>query len=81
MGFWVRIPVPASLRFQSRGWAKRLGYYDVPRTVTLTELANKLDISHQALSERLRRAHANLIDRTISSTEGRSDRPRPDLLT
>lgn len=60
--------------------AKRLGYYDVPRTVTLTELADSLDVSHQALSERLRRAHANLIDRTISSTENQSDRPQPDLL-
>lgn len=61
--------------------AKRLGYYDVPRTVTLTELADRLDISHQALSERLRRAHANLIDRTISSTGGQPDRSWSDLLT
>lgn len=67
-------------QYETLRLAKRLGYYDVPRTVTLTELANELDISHQALSERLRRAHANLIDRTISSTAGRSDRPRPDLL-
>jgi predicted DNA-binding protein YlxM (UPF0122 family) len=37
------------------------GYYDVPRTADLKELAHRLDISHQALSERLRRGHAALI--------------------
>lgn len=47
--------------------AKEKGYYDVPRTVTLSELSNELDLSHQALSERLRRAHGSLIDRTVSS--------------
>lgn len=49
--------------------AKRMGYYDVPRNVSLSELSERLDVSHQALSERLRRAHANLIDRTISSPD------------
>ncbi|EMA43964.1 helix-turn-helix domain-containing protein [Halobiforma nitratireducens] len=37
--------------------AYRQGYYDVPREISLEELANELDISHQALSERLRRAN------------------------
>lgn len=37
------------------------GYFDVPREVTLNEFAEELGISHQALSERLRRAHYNLI--------------------
>lgn len=49
--------------------AKKQGYYDVPRSVSLAELADSLDVSHQALSERLRRAHANLIDRTIAPAE------------
>jgi predicted DNA binding protein len=31
------------------------GYFDIPRSVTLTELAGDLDISAQAASERLRR--------------------------
>lgn len=48
--------------------AEEMGYYDVPRTTSLSELADELDISHQALSERLRRAHSNLIDRTLNST-------------
>ena len=37
--------------------AYRHGYYDVPREISLEELAEELDISHQALSERLRRAN------------------------
>ena len=37
------------------------GYFNVPRGVTLNEFAEELGISHQALSERLRRAHYNLI--------------------
>ncbi|MFC6716646.1 helix-turn-helix domain-containing protein [Natrialbaceae archaeon GCM10025810] len=37
--------------------AYRQGYYDVPREISLEELADELDISHQALSERLRRAN------------------------
>jgi predicted DNA binding protein len=37
------------------------GYYDVPRNITTIELSDELGISHQALSERLRRAHHHLI--------------------
>jgi len=37
------------------------GYYDVPRKINLKELARHLDLSHQALSERLRRGHESLI--------------------
>ena len=37
------------------------GYYDIPRDVTLEELADQLGISHQALSERFRRAYEGLI--------------------
>jgi predicted DNA binding protein len=41
--------------------AVRNGYFSVPRETTLGELADELDISHQALSERLRRAQTSLI--------------------
>ncbi len=44
--------------------AKR-GYYNVPRDVTLGEFAESLGVSHQALSERLRRGHRNLIESTL----------------
>ena len=37
------------------------GYYNIPRDVTLEELADELGISHQALSERFRRAYEGLI--------------------
>jgi hypothetical protein len=36
------------------------GYYDVPRATTLVDLAEELGISHQAVSERLRRAERRL---------------------
>ena len=38
------------------------GYYSVPRRKNLEELAEELDVSHQALSERLRRGHETLIE-------------------
>lgn len=38
------------------------GYYDIPRGVTSKELADELGISHQALSERFRRAHHALVE-------------------
>lgn len=41
--------------------AFKMGYYSVPREVTAKELATDLDVSHQALSERFRRAHQELI--------------------
>jgi predicted DNA binding protein len=41
------------------------GYYEVPRRTNLQELASDLDITHQALSERLRRGHRALIESTI----------------
>ncbi|WP_459889934.1 helix-turn-helix domain-containing protein [Halostagnicola bangensis] len=47
--------------------AHELGYFDVPRQVTLEELASELDISHQALSERLRRSHSALVSAELSN--------------
>jgi predicted DNA binding protein len=41
------------------------GYYEVPRDVDAGAFADTLDISHQALSERLRRATSNLIENTL----------------
>lgn len=40
-------------------------YYGVPRGVTLDGLADELGVSHQALSERLRRGHRNLVKTTL----------------
>lgn len=41
------------------------GYYDVPRDSTLTDLAEERPVSHQALSERIRRGHRELIETTL----------------
>lgn len=37
------------------------GYFEIPRRVSLEELAEELDVTHQALSERLRRAEQALL--------------------
>lgn len=41
--------------------ALETGYYDVPRGITLRELAESLDVSASSLSERIRRAEARLV--------------------
>lgn len=41
------------------------GYYDIPRRRTTVDLADELDISDQALTERLRRAITTLVERTL----------------
>lgn len=38
------------------------GYFEIPRQISMEELAAELGISHQALSERLRRAYETLVD-------------------
>ena len=51
------------------------GYFDVPRSVTVEDLADRFGISSQAVSQRLRRGHANLIRNTLVA----HDRQRPDV--
>lgn len=41
------------------------GYFDIPRGCSLSELAERLDISQNAASERLRRAMDQLVERTV----------------
>ncbi|WP_227356695.1 helix-turn-helix domain-containing protein [Haladaptatus salinisoli] len=41
------------------------GYYDIPRGISGDQLSDELGISHQALSERLRRAYKNLISNAL----------------
>ncbi|AQL42141.1 DNA-binding protein [Halorientalis sp. IM1011] len=45
--------------------AYEAGYYDIPRKTDLTDLAEDREISHQALSERIRRGHSELIETTL----------------
>lgn len=45
--------------------ASECGFFDIPRECTLEELADEWDITHQALSERLRRGMGSLVDSTL----------------
>lgn len=49
--------------------AYREGFYDVPRSASLAAIADELDVSEQAVSERLRRATAALIEHTLAPEE------------
>lgn len=49
-------------------------YYTVPRGTTLEELATDFDVSHQALSERLRRGHSHLVERMLSESTATVER-------
>lgn len=53
-------------QYQTIRYAYQKGYYDVPREVNLQELAKHMGISHQALSERVRRGHETLIANTLN---------------
>lgn len=46
------------------------GYYAIPRETSAQNLAVEMDISHQALSERLRRAHGTIIENTVMLGRG-----------
>ncbi|WIV66820.1 helix-turn-helix domain-containing protein [Natrialbaceae archaeon AArc-T1-2] len=50
------------------------GYFTIPRETSMEELADELDVSHQALSERLRRAYRCLVATELNTTE-RADSP------
>jgi hypothetical protein len=41
------------------------GYFEVPRRTTLGDLADRFDVSDQAVSERLRRGTSRLVTRTL----------------
>jgi predicted DNA binding protein len=47
------------------------GYYNTPRDVTMSELAETFGISQQALSKRLRGGHGTLVENslTVRSTD------------
>jgi hypothetical protein len=66
--------------------AQRLGYFDVLRGVSLEDLATELGVTHQAASERLRRAMGSLVDHTLTggkaaenggTLDAPTERPRP----
>lgn len=48
------------------------GYFETPRNVMLADVAESLGITHQSLSQRLRRAHHELIANTLVVTPPKS---------
>ncbi|MFC7154665.1 helix-turn-helix domain-containing protein [Halomarina halobia] len=46
------------------------GYFDTPSQTTLTDLANELDISQQALSQRIRRGNRAILERVLDTSSG-----------
>lgn len=44
------------------------GYYEVPQAISMSELADEMGISQQALSKRFHAAHKNLITSTLTFT-------------
>jgi len=61
-------------QYQAISHAYEAGYYDVPRRINQEELAESFDVSHQALSERLRRGHQTVIANMLYRKLQRPDR-------
>lgn len=59
--------------------AYELGYYEVPRAISQAELAELFGVTHQALSERLRRAHGTLAANGLHQVARRRDRSAAPL--
>ncbi len=49
------------------------GYFEIPRGISMEELAEELGISHQALSERFRRAYETLVDDELQPASEQSN--------
>ena len=56
-------------QFEALTTASSAGYYEIPREADTQELAKELGISHQALSERLRRATNRLVEDALMPGE------------
>jgi len=56
-------------QYESLIAALEYGYYEIPREMDMDKLSDELDISHQALSERLRRAHRTLVEELVALDE------------
>ena len=48
--------------------AFQTNYYDVPRGTTQEDLAAGFNVSHQAVSERLRRGHSHLVEQMLAGS-------------
>lgn len=52
-------------QFEALMTALEMGYFEIPRDATLGDLADALDISKRAASERLRRGQTNLVHNSL----------------
>lgn len=50
------------------------GYYDIPRETNLEEFSDRLGLSHQAVSERVRRGVKNLVTSALLVEEDDEER-------
>jgi predicted DNA binding protein len=50
--------------------AFKRGYHEIPRDTTISDLADELGISHQAFSERFRRAYRHLVESEPATDAG-----------
>lgn len=57
-------------QFQALSLAFDRGYFAVPRRITLENLADEVGVSHQALSERLRRGHQVVLSELLRDGNG-----------
>lgn len=46
--------------------ALEAGYYEIPQEATMSELADELEVSQQALSKRFHQGHKNLVSSTLT---------------
>lgn len=54
--------------------AVELGYYDEPRKADLQQLADRLDVSRSAVSQRLNAAESKIVRSLVADSSGSSDR-------
>lgn len=64
-GPWYGLTPPQRETLQ---YAVEMGYYSLPRQISTQQIADEFDISDQAVSERLRRAVATLVNNTLLLT-------------
>jgi predicted DNA binding protein len=57
-------------QFQALSLAFERGYFAIPRRITLENLADEVGVSHQALSERLRRGHQVVLSELLRDGNG-----------
>lgn len=61
-----RQPCLTDVQHETLVTALENGYYQTPREITMSELADKLGISQQALSKRLRGAHQTVVENSLA---------------